>query len=364
MKERNNRPKKPFIIAGPCSVESREQTLATIRGLAACGRIDMIRGGVWKPRTSPNCFQGVGEEGLAWLAEAKRETGLPFGVEVANARHLEAALQAGADMVWIGTRTTGNPFSVQEVADALRGVDRVMVCVKNAPVADTGLWTGAVERLAAAGVSGERLWLIHRGFAQEVDGAYRNPPAWHVALEMRRRFPQLRMLCDPSHMCGRRELLAQTMQKAADLLYDGLFVESHIAPERALSDAGQQVTPAELCRMLAGICWRSEEAHQPQFEQELERYRLEIDQLDDQLFSLLSRRMRVVERIGRIKRENGVTILQRRRWGEIVENLTGRAAALNLSRDFIRTVLDAIHMESIAHQNRVMNDAEDPAEQR
>ena len=286
MKERNNRPKKPFIIAGPCSVESREQTLATIRGLAACGRIDMIRGGVWKPRTSPNCFQGVGEEGLAWLAEAKRETGLPFGVEVANARHLEAALQAGADMVWIGTRTTGNPFSVQEVADALRGVDRVMVCVKNAPVADTGLWTGAVERLAAAGVSGERLWLIHRGFAQEVDGAYRNPPAWHVALEMRRRFPQLRMLCDPSHMCGRRELLAQTMQKAADLLYDGLFVESHIAPDQALSDAGQQVTPAELCRMLAGICWRSEEAHQPQFEQELERYRLEIDKLDDQLFSL------------------------------------------------------------------------------
>ena len=172
------------------------------------------------------------------------------------------------------------------------------------------------------------------------------------------------MLCDPSHMCGRRELLAQTMQKAADLLYDGLFVESHIAPDQALSDAGQQVTPAELCRMLAGICWRSEEAHQPQFEQELERYRLEIDQLDDQLFSLLSRRMRVVERIGRIKRENGVTILQRRRWGEIVENLTGRAAALNLSRDFIRTVLDAIHMESIAHQNRVMNDAEDPAEQR
>ena len=343
-----------MIIAGPCSVESREQTLATYRGLAACGCVDMIRGGVWKPRTYPSCFQGVGKVGLEWLAEAKAETGLPFGVEVANSRHVEAALGAGADMVWIGARTTGNPFSVQEVADALRGTE-VLVLVKNAQMPDTGLWTGAVERMLAAGVGPERLVLVHRGFAQTSGNEYRNPPVWHVALEMRRRFPELKMLCDPSHICGRREGLAATAQKAADLSYDGLFMESHVRPDEALSDAAQQVTPEQLGELLAGIRWRRETVDVPQFEADMERLRLEIDQIDAQLFALLSRRMGIAEDIGRIKRENDVIILQRRRWDEIVDNMVARAGELGLSPEFIRTILDAIHMESIARQNVVMN---------
>lgn len=347
-------PRKPVIIAGPCSVESREQTLETCLGLAAIGCVDMLRGGVWKPRTYPSCFQGVGEVGLEWLAEAKVRTGLPFGVEVANGRHVEAALCAGADMVWIGARTTGNPFSVQEVADALRGVS-VTVLVKNGQMPDTGLWTGAVERLLRAGIAQERLLLVHRGFAQAAGSGYRNPPVWHVALEMRRRFPELKMLCDPSHICGRRDNLAATAQKAADLSYDGLFMESHVRPDTALSDAGQQVTPERLGELLAGIRWRRETVDIPQFEADMERLRLEIDQIDAQLFSLLSRRMGIAEDIGRIKRENDVTILQRRRWDEIVDNMVARAGELGLSPEFVRTILDAIHMESIAHQNEVMN---------
>lgn len=352
MSEQNAR--KPWIIAGPCSVESREQTLETCMELAACDCVDMIRGGVWKPRTYPGCFQGVGEVGLKWLEEASRLTGLPFGVEVANARHVEASLKAGAAMVWVGARTTGNPFSVQEVADALRGVD-ILVLLKNPPMADVGVWAGAVERLLASGIDAERLSLIHRGFSQSGNGCYRNPPLWSVALEMRQRFPELKLLCDPSHICGGREHLAEISQKAADLSYEGLFVESHNNPASALSDAEQQITPAELKRMLCSIRWRKEGPECPGFEREVERLRLEIDQIDAQLFALLSHRMSIAEGIGCIKRENDVTILQRRRWEEIVEGIVARAATLNLSPEFIRTILDAIHMESIAHQNKVMN---------
>lgn len=345
---------KPLIVAGPCSVETREQTLETCRRLAETGRVAMIRGGVWKPRTYPTGFQGVGEVGLEWLGEAKGETGLPFGVEVANARHVEAALAAGADMVWIGARTTGNPFSVQEVAEALRG-SRVAVFVKNAPMTDIGLWAGAVERLTGAGIAEDRIMLIHRGFSQFNGGGFRNPPMWHLALEMRRRFPGMGMLCDPSHIAGRRSRLAEVAQKAADLSYDGLFVESHCDPDSALSDAAQQVTPDGLVELLDSVIWRDENPEHSEFEREIERLRLEIDQIDAQMFELLARRMGVSEEIGRIKRENGVTILQRKRWREVVENVVGRAAELNLSPEFIRAVLDAVHMESIAHQNDVMN---------
>lgn len=348
-----NEKRRPLIIAGPCSVESREQTLATSRALASCAQVDMIRGGIWKPRTSPACFQGVGEIGLRWLSEAKQETGLPFGVEVANARHVEAALRAGADMVWIGARTTGNPFSVQEVADALRG-SRVMVLVKNGQMPDTEIWAGAVERIAGADIPPENIILLHRGFAQ-TSSEFRNPPLWHIALEMRRRFPSLKMLCDPSHICGSRERIASIAQKAADLSYDGLFIESHIDPDSALSDAAQQVTPARLCEILSGIKWRSEDAVAPDFENRLERLRLEIDQIDCQLFSLFSQRMKIADEIGRIKRENDVTILQRKRWEELVVNLLGRAKELGLSAEFMKAVLNAVHMESIAHQNEVMN---------
>lgn len=347
--------KKPIVIAGPCSVESREQVIETCCRLAACGCVDMIRGGVWKPRTYPSCFQGVGDIGLEWLAEARKETGLPFGVEVANAHHVEVALRAGADMVWLGARTTGNPFSVQEVADALKGT-AVIVLVKNGPMPDAELWTGAVERMLAAGINTDRLMLIHRGFMQSGAVGYRNPPVWHVALEMRRRFPQLRMLCDPSHMCGNRTGLAATAQKAIDLSYDGLFVESHCNPDAAWSDAAQQVTPERLSEILHGLKWRRKGSDTPAYMREMERLRLEIDQIDLQLFGLLSWRMGIAEEIGRIKRDNDVTIFQLSRWEEIVDNMIGRAEELGLSEGFVRMILDAVHMESIAHQNKVMND--------
>lgn len=347
--------RKPLIIAGPCSVESREQLLSTCSAIKAGGRVDMIRGGIWKPRTRPGYFQGIGEIGLEWLAEMKRLTGLPFGVEVANGKHVEAAMRHGADMVWIGARTTVNPFNVQEVADVLRG-SGVMVMIKNSPIPDVGLWAGAVERIAAAGIPSENMALIHRGFSQSTESGYRNPPVWHVALEMRQRFPELRILCDPSHICGSRERIAEIAQKAADLSYDGLFIESHINPCEALSDAAQQLTPAELDTILASIKWRRESvAEHPEFERELERFRLEIDQIDSELFGLLSRRMQIAEGIGAIKRDNDVTILQLKRWEEIVENIVRRAGELNLNPDFIRTILNAVHMESISHQNSVMN---------
>lgn len=292
--------------------------------------------------------------GLAWLAEAKRETGLPFGVEVATERHVEAALAAGADMVWIGARTVGSPFGVQEAADALRGTG-VSVLVKNPPMPDTELWTGAVERLLDAGLAPERLMLVHRGFAQKPDGGYRNPPMWHIALEMRRRFPQLRMLCDPSHICGRRARLAATAQKAADLSYDGLFMESHAHPDEALSDAAQQITPEELAAMVHGICWRTEQCDTPLFDREIEKLRLEIDQIDSQVLELLARRMSISDEIGRMKRDNGITIFQRARWKEVLANSVGRAAELGLSPKFLHAIMEAVHMESIARQNRVMN---------
>ena len=314
----------------------------------------MLRGGVWKPRTSPKCFQGVGECGLEWLREAKSETGLPFGVEVANARHVEAALKSGADMLWIGARTTGNPFSVQEIADSLRGT-KIMVLVKNSMMPDIGIWIGAVERLVQSGVPESDIMLIHRGFSFTSDNSYRNPPLWHLALEMRSRLPELKMLCDPSHICGRRRTIPATIQEAADLMYDGLFVESHIDPDHALSDPEQQLTPASLGSILQGICWRREDPETSLFEKELQRMRLEIDEIDSQIFSLLSRRMQMSDRIGELKLANSITILQRKRWNEVVERWSARARDLGLSKEFVHGILDAVHMESISHQNEIMN---------
>ena len=350
----NERKNNPVIIAGPCSVESRTQTLDTCREIARGGYASMLRGGVWKPRTSPKCFQGAGECGLEWLREAKSETGLPFGVEVANARHVEAALKSGADMIWIGARTTGNPFSVQEIADSLRGTN-ILVLVKNSMMPDIGIWIGAIERLVQSGHSESDIGLIHRGFSFTSDNTYRNPPLWHLALEMRSRVPELKMLCDPSHICGRRETIPSTIQEAADLMYDGLFVESHTDPDHALSDPKQQLTPEALGCILKEICWRSENPDTSIFEKELQRMRLEIDEIDSQIFGLLSHRMQVSDKIGELKRANNITILQRKRWSELVEKWSSRASALGLSRKFVHDILDAVHMESISHQNEIMN---------
>ncbi|MCL2561363.1 MAG: bifunctional 3-deoxy-7-phosphoheptulonate synthase/chorismate mutase type II [Rikenellaceae bacterium] len=346
--------RKPFIIAGPCSAETREQVLETCTALAATGRVDMLRAGVWKPRTKPGTFEGAGARGLAWLTEARGATGLPVAVEVATARHVESALRHGIDAVWIGGRTTVSPFAVQEIADAVRGQRGVAVLIKNPVNPDIDLWSGAVERLLAAGV--EQLALVHRGFSYSgVGQPYRNSPMWHLVLEMRARWPHLAMICDPSHIAGRREHLREVAQTAADLRYDGLMIESHVCPSQALSDAEQQITPAALDALLSEIRWRSPDGGDPEFARRLEQFRREIDQIDAELFTLLGRRMQIADMIGEEKRANNVAILQHDRWRDIVERVSLRAAELGLSPAFVKTVLEAIHIESIDRQNRIMN---------
>lgn len=345
--------KRPLIISGPCSAETREQTLDTCRAIAASGRVDMIRAGIWKPRTAPGGFEGSGLKGLAWISEAKAETGLPVAVEVATAAHVQSALEFGVDVLWIGARTTVNPFSVQEIADALRGVD-VPVMVKNPMNPDVKLWAGAIERLRKVGV--KDLGLIHRGFSSYGASEYRNAPMWHLAIEMKMLMPDVPMICDPSHICGNTHLLHSVCQQAADLRYDGLIIESHCTPKEAWSDAAQQVTPDELIKLIDSVVWRNETDTRPEFQQQLERLRSQIDQYDAELFKILSRRMQVAEQIGRTKRENNVMILQTARWDEIVSKFIAQSEGLDLSKEFLSILLNSIHMESIQRQNRVMNE--------
>ena len=345
------RRKRPVIISGPCSAETEEQTLETCRRIAATGLVDVLRAGVWKPRTRPGTFEGVGLKGLAWMARAKEITGLPIAVEVATSKHVEGALEFGVDVLWVGARTTVNPFSVQDICDALRG-SNVTVLIKNPMNPDIELWVGAVQRLQKVGI--ENIGLIHRGFSA-TGGNYRNNPMWHLAIEMRRRMPGLPMICDPSHIVGRRDGLLEVAQKSADLNYDGLIVESHVCPEKAWSDASQQLTPSDLETMLRAVKWRKEAVDKPEFVQALDGFRAQIDQIDAELYDLLSRRMDIAEKIGEVKRDNNVTILQSGRWGDIVERVLAQSGKLRLSRDFLSTILEAIHLESINRQNQVMN---------
>jgi len=299
--------KRPLIISGPCSAETEEQVIATAQQLAATGKVDMLRAGIWKPRTRPGTFEGVGTKGLAWLQQAKKLTGLPVTVEVATGKQVEDALHFDVDVLWIGARTTVNPFSVQEVADALRGAN-VPVLIKNPINPDLELWTGAVERIAKVGI--KDLGLIHRGFSSYGNTEYRNAPMWHLAIEMKRRNPELLMINDPSHICGRRDILLEVAQKAIDLDYDGLMIESHIDPDKAWSDAKQQVTPEKLAEMLDHIVWRREDINSEEFHQALERLRQQINHLDDELMQILGQRMKVSENIAQYKKENNITILQ------------------------------------------------------
>ena len=343
--------KKPIIISGPCSAETLEQTLATAQALAASGKVDIFRAGVWKPRTKPGMFEGNGEKALPWLVEVKNATGLPVATEVANAKHVEAALKYGVDLLWIGARTTSNPFSVQEVAEAIGGAD-VPVLVKNPMNADVELWNGAVERLAARGV--KRLGLIHRGFSGYGSSQYRNTPMWHLALEIMKRLPELPIFCDPSHICGNRTGLLEVSQQAADLNFNGLMLESHVTPDSAWSDAKQQVTPERLTELLDSVIWRAEGSDSVAYQTSLDELRGVIDRLDDEILKLLSRRMEAAEGIGRIKRENNVMILQASRWNQVVERVLARSEELGLSPDFLKIILEAIHIESINKQNHVM----------
>jgi chorismate mutase len=345
--------KKPLIIAGPCSAESEEQVLVTAKAVAATGKVDVFRAGVWKPRTKPNTFEGVGEKALPWLVEAKRLTGLPLAIEVANTNHVESAMKHDIDIFWIGARTTSNPFSMQEVAEALRGTEK-MIYVKNPTSGDLELWCGGVERLAACGV--KNIGLIHRGFSGYGTGDLRNAPMWHLALEMRRRMPELPMICDPSHICGSRAYIKDISQQAADLDYDGFMIESHIDPDKALSDAKQQLKPEDLTKLLDSIKWRAAESASQSYQTMLMTLRDQIDSLDGEILQLLAERMNVAENIGRIKRDNDVRILQSLRWESIAERTLARSASLGLSIEFLQTLLDAIHVESINHQNKVMKE--------
>ncbi|MBH2004225.1 MAG: bifunctional 3-deoxy-7-phosphoheptulonate synthase/chorismate mutase type II [Sphingobacteriia bacterium] len=344
--------KRPLIISGPCSAETEEQVMQTAIRLAATGKVDILRAGIWKPRTRPGSFEGVGTKGLPWLQQARKATGLPVAIEVATGKQVEDALHFGVDVLWIGARTTVNPFSVQDVADALKGVD-VPVLIKNPINPDLELWIGAVERVAKAGI--QNIGLIHRGFSSYGNTEYRNAPMWHLAIEMKRRNPGMLMINDPSHICGRRDILAAVAQKAIDLDFDGLIIESHIDPDNAWSDAKQQVTPERLAEMLNSIKWRKEDINSEELHAQMEKMRSQINHLDDELMQLLGQRMKVAEQIGQYKKDNNITILQTNRWNEILERAFVKGEQLGLGKEFITKYFDAVHMESINHQNKIMN---------
>ena len=345
--------KRPLIISGPCSAETEAQVVETAQRLAKTGKVDMLRAGIWKPRTRPGSFEGIGTKGLPWLQQAKKLSGLPVTVEVATGKQVEDALTFDVDVLWIGARTTVNPFSVQEVADALRGVD-VPVLIKNPINPDLELWTGAVERVAKSGI--KRIGLIHRGFSSYGNTEYRNAPMWHLAIEMKRRNPEMMIINDPSHICGRRDILMDVAQTAIDLDFDGLMIETHIDPDNAWSDAKQQVTPEKLSEMLSSIIWRKEDINSEAFHAALEKLRQQINHLDDELMQILGQRMKIAEKIGLYKKENNITILQTNRWNQILERAFAKGEKLGLSKEFITKYFDAVHMESINHQNKIMNE--------
>lgn len=350
---------RPFLISGPCSAETEEQVMETARQLAALKQISVYRAGIWKPRTRPNSFEGVGSEGLKWLRRVKQETGLLVGTEVANEKHVYEALKYGVDLLWIGARTSVNPFTVQEISDALNGVD-VMVFVKNPINPDIELWIGAIERIARAGIT--RIGAIHRGFSSYEKTLYRNQPNWQLPIDLRRRIPELPIICDPSHIGGARQYLHEISQKALDLNFDGLMIESHIDPANALSDSAQQLTPNDLKELLSRLILRNASTNDPKLLDVLGELRQQIDVYDEHLLDLMEKRMKIVETIGHYKKENNITILQSTRWDEIISKVIVKGKAKGLSPELIDTIFKAIHQESINHQMKVMNNGiKDPA---
>jgi chorismate mutase len=344
---------RPLVIAGPCSAESEEQVMQTAAALAASGMVDIFRAGIWKPRSRPDTFEGVGIMGLKWLRQVREAYALPVAVEVANERHVYEALKHGVDAIWIGARTTVNPFALQEIASALGGAD-VEVFVKNPVSPDLDLWTGAIERISKAGIT--RIAAIHRGFSSWEKSSYRNQPRWQIPLELRRRIPGLPLICDPSHMGGDRAFIFDLSQKAMDLNYDGLMIEAHNNPQEALSDRQQQVTPAELEEILGNLVMRSTTSDDPRFLETIEELRSQIDSYDNMLLDILESRMLVAETIGKYKKEHNITILQSSRWQEVISRAVEEGRKRGLSEEFIETILEAIHQESIIHQMKVMKE--------
>lgn len=339
-----------LLIAGPCSAESEEQVLNIGRQLKGMP-LTYFRAGVWKPRTRPGSFEGIGEQALPWLVRMKEETGLPVIIEVAHPSHIEVALKNGIDAFWIGARTTANPFSVQEVAEALKGVD-LPVFVKNPINPDIGLWIGAIERVMNVGI--EKIGAIHRGFSYYGKSEYRNLPRWQIPLDLKREFPKIPMICDNSHICGNRRLLYQVAQRAMDLQFDGLMSEVHNRPDQALSDPAQQLLPKDYKAIIEKLILRDVTVDKDQILMILDDFRKQIDRVDDDLIELLGSRMELSESIGDIKQDNNISIYQPKRWIETLERAIEQGKTKDLSEGFIRKLLKAIHQESISHQAQAM----------
>lgn len=344
--------KRPIVIAGPCSAETEAQVIETAKRLKATNKADIYRAGIWKPRTKPGSFEGVGVKGLPWLQKVKEETGFPTTVEVAKANHVDLCLEFGIDILWIGARTTVNPFAVQEIADALKGVD-IPVLVKNPINPDLALWNGSIERLRKSGL--KEVGAIHRGFSNLGEKYYRNRPHWQIAIDFMRDNPDIPILCDPSHICGRRDILQDVGQKAMDLDFDGLMLECHIDPDNAWSDAKQQITPEVFGAMITEMKLRHDFEDDSNFQSKLDQLREVINHIDDELINLLSNRMNVVREIGDYKKDNNITIYQSKRWNEIIDKSKVQAARSGLSEKFIIKFIKAIHDESIDQQERIFN---------
>jgi chorismate mutase len=346
---------RPLVMAGPCSAETEEQVMEDARAIANSGRVQIFRAGIWKPRTRPNTFEGIGIKALPWLNRVQKETGLKTAIEVANAEHVQLALKYNIDMVWIGARTTVNPFSVQEIADALAGSD-IPVWVKNPVSPDLNLWIGALERVHKAGIT--KLGAIHRGFSNYESTRFRNSPRWEIPIQLMTMFPDLPVVCDPSHISGKRDWVGEVAQKAMNLGMYGLMIETHPNPKEAWSDAEQQITPDELHELLALLQLPDRTSFDPEFNNRLAQLRRIIDSIDEEMVQILAKRMQVVEKIGEYKKENNVTIFQLERWNEIMQTRTSLGENLQLNAEFIQRILQEIHKESIQIQTEILNKTE------
>ena len=342
----------PLVIAGPCSAETEEQLLKIAHQLKDTDT-SVLRAGIWKPRTRPGNFEGVGALGLKWLQRAKEETGLLTTTEVANANHVDLALKHDVDILWIGARTTVSPFIVQEIADAVKGTDKI-VLVKNPVNPDLALWLGAVERFYTAGIT--KLGVIHRGFSTYEKTRYRNNPEWQIPIDLQNTYPDLPLILDPSHIAGKRDIIFDLCQTALDLNYDGLMVETHFDPDNAWSDAKQQITPRVLEKMTVDLKIRKVEGDEAEFNNQLNTMRTQIDLIDDQIMDMLGKRMKIVDGIGALKKKNNVAILQVKRWNEVLGRMILEGEQNKLSEEFVLKIYKAIHQESINHQKKVINE--------
>jgi chorismate mutase len=341
---------KKILISGPCSAETEKQLIDTAIQLKNTGLVDYLRAGIWKPRTNPGGYEGAGVKGLSWLLIAKKETGLKTATEVATGKHVEDSLNFEVDLLWVGARTTVNPFSVQQVADALKGTN-AKVYIKNPVNPDIKLWIGALERIQKAGITD--VGLIHRGFSSYGNTEFRNAPLWQIPIEMKRLFPEIPMICDPSHITGKRSRIFEISQKSLDLDYDGLIIESHISPDDAWTDKAQQITPSQLKNGYEQLIWKKKSTDLPDFQLQIDELRQQINFYDDELLSLIRSRMNIAEKIGELKKNNQVTVLQNSRWNEILLKSIEKGTQLNLSEEFVRSVMELLHVESIRIQNEI-----------